>query len=224
MSCAAFIPARGGSTRVPRKNLADVGGRSLLRRAIDCAHEAGLAPIVVSTEDQEIAGVAAALGAEVHARPASLATATAQIEMAMLHWLARAPVDVESIALLQPTSPFRTAATLRRCVELLGDGVDSVVTATQDARRAFFWGRIRGEHRVVWDRDGASRPRTQDVVHDIAVENGCVYVTRRAHLMQTRSRMGGHERAIVIDSVEAWDIDTPEDLVIARAIAEAMGR
>jgi len=220
MTMIAFIPARGGSQRVPGKNLALVGGRSLLARAIDCAHAADL-HAVVSTESDEIAAVAAALGAEVHARPIALASATAQIEPSIHAWLRSDPRradDVRAIALLQPTSPFRRPETVRECVRaVLEDGCDSALTVHVDAHRAFFWGRLRGDV-VRWERDCSARPRTQDLQPD-AIENGCVYAFTRQHLLTTRCRMGGKERAIVIDSVEALDIDTPGDLELARAIA-----
>jgi len=216
MTAYAFIPARGGSTRVPRKNLALVGGRSLVASAIDVAHEAGL-HAVVSTEDSEIAAVAAALGAEVHARPAGLATSLAQIEPAIVHWLLRCD-DAQTIALLQPTSPFRTASIVRRCLEALERGYDTAVTVHLDASRAFFWGRMRGE-RVVWERDAGHRPPTQ-TLEPVAIENGCCYAFGRHHMLRTKSRMGGRECAVVIERDEAIDIDTPADLDLARAIAE----
>jgi N-acylneuraminate cytidylyltransferase len=215
-----LIPARAGSTRILRKNLSLVGNASLLVRAIDCAHAAEL-HAVVSTDDNEIAAIAASLGCEVHMRPAALATSTAQIEPAIVHWIRSDPRRTDSvgvIALLQPTSPFRTPATVRACVDAVASGeYDSALTVHVDAHRTVFSGRIRG-HRVVWERPAGHRPRTQDA-RDMAIENGCVYAFSRAHLLSTRSRMGGRERAVIIDDIEGFDVDTPEQLEIARAIA-----
>ena len=64
----AVVPARGGSVGIPRKNLALVGGRSLLRRAIEAAQSADVDRVVVSTDDQEIASEARKCGAEVQAQ------------------------------------------------------------------------------------------------------------------------------------------------------------
>ncbi|WP_235018115.1 cytidylyltransferase domain-containing protein, partial [Thermomonospora echinospora] len=82
------IPARGGSKGIPRKNLAPVGGRPLVVRAVDAAVAAPhVDVVVVSTDDAEIAGVAAAAGARIVTRPADLSGDTASSESALLHAL-----------------------------------------------------------------------------------------------------------------------------------------
>ncbi len=78
----AFIPSRGGSVRIPRKNLQTIGGYSLVELAVKCAYAAGLTP-VVSTDSEEIAEHGRRYGAEIHERPARLARAHSQIEMAL---------------------------------------------------------------------------------------------------------------------------------------------
>jgi CMP-N-acetylneuraminic acid synthetase len=153
-------------------------------------------------------------------RPAALATATAQIEPSIIHWIRSDPKrtdGVRAIALLQPTSPFRTAKTVRACIDaVLSGDCDSALTVHVDVKRAAFSGRIRGD-RVVWDRIAGHRPRTQDV-KDCAIEDGCCWAFTRAHLLKTRSRMGGREKAIRIDAIEGFDIDEPADLELANAI------
>lgn len=230
VTTVAFIPARGGSTRVVGKNLALVGGVSLVERAVRCAREAGCDRVVVSTDDDRIASVASEAAAEIHDRPVTLAGPHAQIEDAIAHWLRRdsfRPSDV--IVLLQPTSPFRRAETVRRCIELVRDhGCDSALAVTVDRHRAFFWGRLRALYdeqtgtdlaeRVIWDRPLASRPRTQDL-HPVAIETGSVYAFTAAHFRATGCRMGGREAIVRVPWIDALDIDTPEDLELARYLA-----
>jgi len=112
----AFIPARGGSKRLPRKNIRQLGGHPLLAYSIAAAHDSGVFDAVyVSTEDAEIADVARTYGAQVITRPPYLALDTSTD----YEWLNHA---IEAIgkppnlqwALLRPTSPFRTAETIRR--------------------------------------------------------------------------------------------------------------
>jgi CMP-N,N'-diacetyllegionaminic acid synthase len=112
----ALIPARGGSKRVPRKNLRVLAGHPLLAYTIAAARDAGCFDrILVSTEDREIAHVARHYGAEVIDRPPEFAADTSPD----VQWLRHA-LDVldnppmVSWALLRPTSPFRTAETIRR--------------------------------------------------------------------------------------------------------------
>ena len=112
----AFIPARGGSKRVPRKNLHVLAGHPLLAYSIAAAKDAGLFDAVyVSTDDAEIANVARYYGAQVIDRPPHFALDTSPD----IQWLGHA---IDAIgkpamlrwALLRPTSPFRTADTIRR--------------------------------------------------------------------------------------------------------------
>lgn len=118
-SAVAFVPARAGSERVPGKNVRELAGHPLLAYSIAAARESGLfEAVVVSTDSEEIAQVALRYGAEVPAlRPAEIATATSpDIEWIqhMLGVLADAGRTFELFSLLRPTSPFRSAQTIRR--------------------------------------------------------------------------------------------------------------
>jgi CMP-N,N'-diacetyllegionaminic acid synthase len=121
-SAVAFVPARAGSERVPGKNVRELAGHPLLAYSIAAARESGLfGAVVVSTDSEEIADVARRYGAEVPAlRPAELATATSpDIEWIrhMLEVLAGEGRSFELFSLLRPTSPFRSADTIRRAWE-----------------------------------------------------------------------------------------------------------
>jgi CMP-N,N'-diacetyllegionaminic acid synthase len=133
-SAVALIPARAGSTRVPQKNIRRLAGRPLLAHTIAGAVEAGVfAAIVVSTDSAEIANVARAHGAEILGlRPAEMASATSpdiewvQHTLDALHAGGR---DYDAWALLRPTSPFRSAASIRAAfAELVahGETADSI--------------------------------------------------------------------------------------------------
>ena len=88
MECLAVIPARGGSTGLPRKNLTMVGGVPLVVRAVRSALAAShITRTVVSTEDEEIANVARDADAEVVMRPAELADDIIMPDFAVLHVL-----------------------------------------------------------------------------------------------------------------------------------------
>jgi N-acylneuraminate cytidylyltransferase len=162
------------------------------------------------------------MDALVHSRPADLAGPHSQIEEAIAHWMHRCdPVlnDEDVIALLQPTSPFRKPATVRECVRLVRAGYDSVTTVTLDHRNT---GRLRsykdGTALVRWNRPVDSRPRSQDA-RRLGVENGCVWAFSAAHFRRTKLRQGGREAAVVTSWLEAFEVDTVEDLEIARALA-----
>lgn len=117
-----LIPARGGSKRFPRKNIAPFLGRPLLAATVDVARAAGVFDrIVVSTEDAEIARIAKDAGADVHDRDPQLAADSARLVdvcQAVLDEVER-ETPVSAFCLLIPTSPFRTAVHVREAYELL---------------------------------------------------------------------------------------------------------
>jgi len=124
-----LVPARAGSRRVPRKNLIPLAGHPLIAYAIAAAQESGVFDgVVVSTDSEEVAEVAARYGADVPGlRPAEIATETsADIEW-VLHLMRDRREEVFSI--LRPTSPFRGGATIARAMARfceLGDAIDSI--------------------------------------------------------------------------------------------------
>lgn len=122
-SAVALIPARAGSERVPGKNIRPLAGHPLLAYSVAAARESGLfGQVVVSTDSEEVAEIAARYGAEIPAlRPPELATATSpDIEWVqhMLAVLREQGREYEVFSLLRPTSPFRGADTIRRAWDL----------------------------------------------------------------------------------------------------------
>ena len=119
----AVIPARGGSKRLQRKNVLPLGGIPLVAWSIRAAKQSGVfCDILVSTDDQEIADIAILHGARVPwMRPAELANDTASVVDVLIHDLNRyeamAKADIDAVMLLQPTSPYRRASTIREAVE-----------------------------------------------------------------------------------------------------------
>lgn len=112
----AVIPARGGSKRIPRKNLRYFRGQPLLKWSLVAAQMSEyIDRTVVSTEDAEILAVALGLEAEVVNRPNELATDDAANEDVLRHVLTLYP-DFNWIILLQPTSPLRTSEDIDKCL------------------------------------------------------------------------------------------------------------
>jgi CMP-N-acetylneuraminic acid synthetase len=122
-----LIPAKGGSTRLPRKNIRLLGGRPLLAWAIDSARSAMVSDrVVVSTDDQEIASIARDCGAEVpFLRPAELSQDPAGVVDVALHaleWHEGAGLRFETLIILLPTCPFRSADDIRSAFALFRSG------------------------------------------------------------------------------------------------------
>lgn len=132
MTVLGLILARGGSKRVPRKNIRMLGDAPLLAWTIVSAHHAlSLDYVAVSSDDPQILGIAQVWGAETIRRPPEMATDKASPYPAMLHALDELDEAFDYLCLLQPTSPFRTNADIDGCVAwaMRGD-VPAVVTMT----------------------------------------------------------------------------------------------
>jgi CMP-N,N'-diacetyllegionaminic acid synthase len=140
----ALVPARAGSVRVPGKNVAPLAGHPLLAYSIAAARESGLfEAILVSTDSEEIAGVARSYGADAVERPAAMAASSSPDIEWVRHALDGRGYDVFSI--LRPTSPFRRGATIERAWREFGEQCDSVRAVRP----------VREHPGKMWVRDGA---------------------------------------------------------------------
>jgi N-acylneuraminate cytidylyltransferase len=218
----AVIPARGGSVGIPGKNLQRVGGVPLVGRAVRaCLRAERIDRVVVSTDDPQIAEAAAAHGAEVRERPAELSTSTATSESAVLHVLdqlsERGEADPEVCLLVQCTSPFIAPGDLDGVVAAVLDaGADSAFTATD--HHGFLWrpaatGGVEGVN-----HDPGGRARRQDLAAEY-LETGAAYAFRVEGFRANQHRFFGRVDAHLVPRARAIEVDEPDDLALARALA-----
>jgi N-acylneuraminate cytidylyltransferase len=214
----AVIPARGGSKRLPRKNILDFQGRPIIAWTIDAARESGLFErVLVSTEDAEIADVARRSGAEVAARPAALAGDTVGVVAVCLDLLEReaaAGCAYDIMTCLYATAPLRTAGDIVAVTGLLGPGCDFAMAVTgydlpplQALRR---------------DGDGRLAPmwpewislRSQDTP-ELLVDNGSTYAVSVEAFRRAKTFYGPGLRGHAMPRGRSVDIDTAEDMELA---------
>ena len=224
MSILGFIPARGGSKRVPRTNIRDLCGRPLIAWTIQAARDARTVDrVVVSTDDGEIADVAQEWGAEVVTRPAGLATDGARTEDAMIHTLqelSREGYFPQVTVLLQPTSPLRSSQRIDSAVALFRQTGGPTVLSVTGICDHVFNGRLK-DTRFLPNYDINHRPLSQDY-EPLYRENGAVYVTDTRTLLSRRNRLAEPMYAVVMSEMESIDIDSEEDLVLAGRVMNAL--
>ncbi len=238
MRLMILIPARAGSKGIPRKNLRECYGRPLIAwsiaHGIDAANELQGLPtpvecgVVVSTDSEEIAGVARAYGASVLMRPAELATDEALTDPVLVHAVRQLDcfphAKPDLIALLQPTTPVRRRGLLADCVlRLLQEqaaGADSVFTAYP---LHFVWWRETpaysgGSDRPTWRSQAPRRPRRQDLeARELMFhEDGAVYVCTSELIRQAGKRIG--PKAECVETERTVDIDTEADFALAETM------
>ncbi len=144
MNNLILIPARSGSTRVSDKNVRELAGKPLVAHVIECALQAKSGRVLVSTNCEEIRGIALQYGAEApFLRPAEISTATATSLSTILHallWLRENEGEVpEALAFIPPTNPFVQAVTVRNMFLMLKEQPEwnSIVTITQPKTHPF---------------------------------------------------------------------------------------
>lgn len=138
MTFLALIPARGGSKRVPNKNLAPCAGKPLLAWTVEAALASRrLARVLLSTENAAIAEAGRGLGVEVIERPAALAVDDTPMIPVIQHVLRVVQGEgeaVDGLLLLQPTSPLRTARHIDEAIDLFVEtGAETVVSVVEVA-------------------------------------------------------------------------------------------
>ncbi|MBX3284357.1 MAG: acylneuraminate cytidylyltransferase family protein, partial [Actinobacteria bacterium] len=216
-----MVPARGGSRGIPRKNLVEVGGRSLLAWAIDAARSSSRATrVVVTTDDAEIADAARAAGADVpFVRPADLAaddTPDLPVFQHALGWLEREEgYRPDLVVHLRPTSPARRAGLVDAAVAELEAHPEATSLRSVSLSPISPW--------KVYDLDGAylrpllgslqeerfNQPRQE--LPPAWLHDGVIDVVR-AEVVRSGSMSGPRILAWRSEPWEAVDIDGPEDL------------
>lgn len=208
----ATICARGGSVGVPRKNIRLLRGKPLIVHTIEHAQATpGIDRVFVSTDDEQIAEVAQAAGAEVpFLRPAALATSNAAKLPVIEHLVTQVEglgVEVKKIVDLDPTSPLRDIADIEQCMQLLDADTDAVITAYPAEKNPYFnmvETRRDGTVGLVKPLPGGVASRQQAPA--VYAMNASIYVWHRHTLNlglwsgRTRLHVMPRERSIDIDS------------------------
>jgi CMP-N,N'-diacetyllegionaminic acid synthase len=228
MRTLAIIPARGGSKGIPRKNIADVCGLPLIAYSIRTGQEllaaGAVARCVVSTDDEEIASVARAHGADVpFLRPAYAATDQAKAISYVEHMLDALEASDESydaVLLLQPTSPLRDSAEIVSA--LLRFAPSAAMSLIACYREDYI------SDMVMYDLqpDGLLAPRNslhnkgvrrQDL-KPAMVRNGALYVTKVPYLRSEGRLVCDRPALLEMTKFCSIDVDTPDDLRLLRAV------
>jgi len=215
----ALIPARGGSKGIPRKNIKSIAGKPLIAWTIEAALcSRVLDAVVVSTEDEEIAGVARQWGAQVpFRRPPELARDDTPGIAPVLHALEQLP-DFDAVLLLQPTSPLRTTEDIDACIGLAQDmQVSSVVSVSEPGKHPYWMYRLGADQRLQTLIDVPPILRRQDLPPVYAV-NGALYYARADWLRQHHAFVTAETVAYVMPPERSVDMDTLLDWKLAEML------
>jgi pseudaminic acid cytidylyltransferase len=225
-TAVALIPARGGSRRVPRKNVLPFFGHPLIAYTIAAARNSGLfSAVVVSTEDQEIAAIARRYGAEVLPRPAALAddkTGVVDVALHALEALRARGAAPAALCNLMPNCPLRRSGDIReQFARFEQEGRLFQISAVEFRGVYPHWSlAVDGQGRGRWFLDGNLR-RSQDLP-PLVCPTGAIWWARAGALEKQRQFYGEPFHVALMDGNRGLDIDTPEDLAFADLLVRGL--
>ncbi len=232
MKNLGFIPVRGGSKRLPRKNLMDLGGKSITHRAIDVALESGVyTDIILSTDDEEIISHCKSYEDAgkiiIDKRDPALAQDTStvlQVVVELINRLTNQNRVYDTFTIMLATCPFKKAEYIQQGFELLKDGVDSIVSVVE---YDFPW-----EMSLLIDSDTnkmttaiepsalvTGNTRSQDrkkVFHP----NGAFYIGRWNSIIRDENFFKGNMIGVPMDELSSFDIDNERQMKTAKFYIE----
>ena len=214
-----MITARGGSKRIPRKNIKEFCGKPILAYSIQAALDAGVFDtVMVSTDDEEIAAIAKEFGAEVpfyrSEKTANDFATTADVILEVVDEYEKRGEQFDLVCCIYPTAPFLTGERLRDAVQKLevsdADTLLPVVAFSYPVQRAL----VVREEKLVFEYPQYMDSRSQDLephYHDV----GQFYVLKTEAFKRNRKLMLGNILPFEISELEVQDIDTLTDWEIA---------
>lgn len=222
-----IIPARGGSKGIPRKNIVNIAGRPLIdftiKPALRLLNEGTIDEVIVSTDDQEIANMAEKLGIRVpFLRPKEIASDTSKSVEYVLHVLdffAKRDTFFQSVIILQPTSPLRSAEDVTQAIKLFRNGKCSTLISVyrEESYNSSILYHKNGNFAVPLDKNHNKGGRRQDGI-PVYVRNGAIYICNSQYVMSFQQLIGDQVLLFEMPKERSLNIDTQEDLEYLRWI------
>lgn len=220
----AVIPARGGSKRLPRKNLLPFAGKPLLQWTIEAAQRsAAFHEIVLSSDDEEILSLGRKLGVTAVQRPAQLAaddTSTIDVLRHLIDYFQRhGSKTFDALCLLQPTSPLRDSTDIQNAIKkFYAVNAESLISVCQVDHSPLWCNTLEGDERM--DNFLSSEiinKRSQDLPTYYRL-NGAIYVSTLENILKHGSFFTENSYAFKMSREKSIDIDDEMDFIVAETL------
>ncbi len=225
MNMVALIPARAGSKRIPGKNMKVLGGKPLIQWTVEAARASGVFRDIVCSTESEI--IAATAGCSLVRRPPEFATDESPDIFWVRHALTFYP-QADAFAILRPTSPFRTAATIRRAftqfLERPCDSLRAVEPAKQHPMKMWRLGMdhyLEPAFRAPWERVPYHSCPTQTLPR-FYIQNASLEMAWTHTVVNDDSISGRVVVPFFTQGDEGFDINTPEDWAEAERLVSVV--
>lgn len=221
--CLGVIAARGGSKGVPRKNIRDFAGKSLIQLAVETAKGSKLlSDTLVNTDSEEIANLAREFGANVpFIRPSELGADEVPVKD-VVRWTAlwyeqEKGIRPDIIVTLQPTSPFRTSEHIDTAIEILADDqeAEGVISLSEVNHTPYKMRVLRDDGYIAPLLPGRVVSQRQDAP-PVYIPNGIVFATRWKTLIEKSNLWGDRALPYILPEELNFNIDTPLEFEMAQ--------
>lgn len=218
-----IIPARGGSKRLPRKNILDLAGKPLIFWSIEAGKKSKyIDKVIVTSDDEEILNISEKFGAEVIKRPDKLASETATTIDVIRHTIDSLKKRYNFIVLLQPTSPLRNEKHIDEAIELLEAKNADAVVSVCEMDYSPIWSNTIPEDGDMSNfiREDIKNKRSQDLPKYFRL-NGAIYICNTQKFLEQGSLfLKENIYAFVMDKKSSIDIDEEIDFKFAEFLIE----
>jgi len=216
----AIIPARGGSKRLPRKNVLDLNGKPLIAWSIEAGLQSKyIDKVIVSSDDDEILEASKKYGAETIKRPNELASDTATTFDTLKHTIDNIE-KYDYIILLQATSPLRNEKHIDKAIELLeSKEADAIVSVCEMDHSPLWSNTLPLDNSMIgFLKDAILNKRSQDLEKYFRL-NGAIYICKTEKLLENKSFfLKDSIFAYVMDKESSIDIDEKIDFIFAKTL------
>lgn len=211
------ILARGGSKRLPRKNVLELGGKPLINWTIDEASKSKyITTLVVSTDDEEILEIARKSGVKTVIRPDVLANDGASSLDALFHAIEEIGGHYDYVILLQPTSPFRTVQNIDESLEIaLTEKYSSVISVTEVDFNKDWVNHLTEDDTL----DLFHNDKKSDAKRKSYKLNGAIYIAQLEYFRKMKKLISpSNSKAYIMSAENSIDIDSPYDFEVAKKL------
>lgn len=222
-SILAIIPARGGSKRLPNKNVLDLAGKPMISWSIEAGINSDyIDKVVVSSDSEKILNIAKNYGASVILRPNKLATDTATSFDAVEHTIENLEENYNYIILLQPTSPLRNNRHVDEAFELLYAKKADAVVSVEEMDHSLLWANKLPKDGSMANflKEEVLNKRSQDLEKYYRL-NGAIYICTTERLLEEKTFfIKDNIFSYKMEQYESVDIDKEIDFQFAKYIVE----
>lgn len=218
----AIIPARGGSKRLPRKNVLDLAGKPLIAWTIEAGLKSSyIDKVIVTSDDEEILDIAKKFGSDIIKRPDELANDTATSFDAIKHTIDNVKA-YDYVVFLQPTSPLRNQKHIDEAIELLEEKEADAAVSVCEMDHSPLWSNTLPEDGSMSNflRDEVKNKRSQDLEKYYRL-NGAIYICKIERLLEEKTFfINDNIFAYQMDRKSSVDIDEEIDFKMAELYYE----